>query len=405
MQLLFGTRTSGEINLVAQLLMIGALWVGFYFAHTHQIPKHRNVQTTVVLANIFFIALVMITSFYSYVILGGTTGGTIAVLMMIHGTLGLIAELTGIYLVLRMRTQLIPPRFRVRNFKLVMRSLLGLWTAIVLLGLGIFYFRYLAAPATTAATPIVEVQVEADAIALHAEELQAAVQRGNLPTAKRHAEHVVNLIEGKTGADYGDLDKDGLVEDPGDGVGALVYLAKARGDAGQAGGSGAQAAAVADQVQAAMIKIVADSKSVLLAGDVNAVAAPAAELGTLADQINKGTSNSVPQMAQLLGVSAAPPAQAPASASVAPNTTTVHMVDFQFQPKTLTVKKGTTVVFVNLDTAKHTVTEDDGKFNSKDVLPGESFSFTFNETGTFPYHCEFHGDRGGVDMAGTVVVQ
>lgn len=246
MQLLLGTRTSGEINLVAQLLMIVGLWTGFVFAHSHQIPRHRNMQTTVVLANIFFIAFVMITSLYSYVILGGTTTGAIAVLMMIHGTLGLIAELTGIYLVLRMRTQLIPPRLRVRNFKLVMRSLLGLWTLIVVLGLGIFYFRYLATPATAEAPPIAHLQSEADAIALHAEELQAAVQRGNLATARRHAEHLVNLIEGRTGADYGDVDRDGIVEDPGDGVGALVYLQQVRN---AEGGSSAQVAALADQVQ------------------------------------------------------------------------------------------------------------------------------------------------------------
>jgi plastocyanin len=402
MQLLFGTRTSGTINLAAQLLMITALWVGFYFAHTHKIPKHRNVQTTVVLVNIFFIAFIMFTSFYSYIVLGGTTTGTVAALMMIHGTLGLIAELTGIYLVLRMRTQLIPPRFRVRNFKLVMRSLLGLWTIIVVLGLGIYYFRYLAAPATAAGLPIAHLQSDADAIALHAEELQAAVQRGNLATSRRHAEHLVNLIEGKTGADYGDLDRDGIVEDPGDGVGALVYLQQVR-DAG--GANGSQVASIADRVQGAMIKIVADTKAVLQTRDLNAVAAPVAELGGLANQINSGTTNSVPQIAQLLGASTALPTVAPASAGGAPNTVTVNLQGFQFAPKALTIAKGTTVVFVNLDNAKHTVTEDDGKFDSKDIPPGGKFTFTFSDVGTFPYHCEYHGDKGGVDMAGTIVVQ
>ena len=402
MQLLLGTRTSGEINLVAQLLMIVGLWTGFVFAHSHQIPRHRNMQTTVVLANIFFIAFVMITSLYSYVILGGTTTGAIAVLMMIHGTLGLIAELTGIYLVLRMRTQLIPPRLRVRNFKLVMRSLLGLWTLIVVLGLGIFYFRYLATPATAEAPPIAHLQSEADAIALHAEELQAAVQRGNLATARRHAEHLVNLIEGRTGADYGDVDRDGIVEDPGDGVGALVYLQQVRN---AEGGSSAQVAALADQVQSTMIKIVADSKAVLQTRDMNAVVAPATELGGLANQMNSGTTNSVPQLVQLLGASTALPTVAPASAGGAPNTVTVNLQDFQFAPKTLTITKGTTVVFINLDNAKHTVTADDGQFDSKDIPPGGKFSFTSTEAGTFPYHCEFHGDKGGVDMAGTIVVQ
>lgn len=404
MQLLLGTRLSGEINLVAQLLMIVALWAGFYFAHTHQISRHRNVQTAVVLANILFIAFVMFTSFYSYVILGGATGGTIAVLMMVHGLLGLIAELTGIYLVLRMRTQLIPPRFRVRNFKLVMRSLLGLWTLIVVLGLGLYYLRYVAAPATAAVPPIAQLKSEADGIALHAEELQAAIQRSNLATAKRHAEHLVNLIEGRTGADYGDLDKDGVVEDPGDGVGALTYLQQVRAAASSGGRSG-QIAAAAAQVQNDMIKIVSDAKSVAQASNFQPVIAPSAELSALAEQLNRGPSDSVSQIAQLLNSDAALPTVAPATPGGAPNTVTIHMQDFTFVPKTVTIKKGTTVVFINLDNAKHTATSDTGKFDSKDVPPGGSSSFTFNETGTFPYHCEFHGDSGGVDMAGTIIVQ
>lgn len=407
MQLLFGTHTSGTINLVAQLLMITALWIGFYFAHTRQIRKHRNVQTTVVLVNIFFIAFVMITSFYSYVVLGGTTSGTVAVLMIIHGTLGLIAELTGIYLVLRMRTQLIPPRFRVRNFKLVMRSLLGLWTVIVVLGLGIYFFRYIApaSEASAAVSPVATLQHRANDIQIHADELQDAVKRGNLATAKRHAEHLVNMIEGKSGADYGDVDKDGVVEDPGDGVGALPNLQLVRDGAAKEGGSGAQAAATADQVQSVMIKIAADAKTVVQANDIYSVAAPAAELSALAGQIARGTTGSVPQIAQLLNVSTTMPAVVPAGAGSVPNSLTVDMKDLQFVPRTVTVARGMTVVFVNRDNAKHTVTQDDGKFESKEVQPGGNTLLTFDEAGTFPYHCEFHGDRGGVDMAGTIIVQ
>ena len=133
-----------NLNLGAQLLMIVGLWIGFYFAHTGQIPRHANVQTAVVIANLFFIAFIMLATLYSFVIAGGNTRGTLPQLMMLHGLLGLIAEITGIYLILRMRTKIIPPRFRVRNFKLVMRTLITLWTLIVILGLGIYYLSYLA---------------------------------------------------------------------------------------------------------------------------------------------------------------------------------------------------------------------------------------------------------------------
>jgi plastocyanin/uncharacterized membrane protein YozB (DUF420 family) len=407
MQMLFGTQISANVNLVAQLSMIAALWVGFYFAHTRQIPKHRNVQTTVVLANIFFIAFVMITSFYSYIILGGTTGGTIAVLMIIHGTLGLIAELTGIYLVLRMRTQLIPPRFRVRNFKLVMRSLLGLWTVIVALGLSIYFFRYLAptSPATAAVSPIAHLQSQADGIALHAEELQAAAQRGNLATTKRHAEHLINLIEGKIGADYGDADRDGIVEDPGDGVGAINYLQQVREDAAKTAGSRAQAVAIADHVHDLMIQVLADAKTVIQVADLNSAAPQIAEIGKVAEQINKGPTNSVMQIAQLLGADTALPPVVVEQVHSDPNTVIVNVQDFRFDPNILTIRQGTTLIFVNQGHAKHTVTADNGKFRSGEIAPGKSFSFTFDGAGTFQYYCEFHGDKGGVDMSGKIVVQ
>ncbi len=407
MQAILGTRTSADINLVAQLLLLSALWVGFYFAHTHQIPKHRNVQTTVVLANVFFIAFIMVTSFYSYVILGGTTSGTVAVLMIIHGTLGLIAELTGIYLVLRMRTQIIPPRFRVRNFKLVMRSLLGLWTAVVLLGLGIFYFRYLtpAAGPSGSVSPVALLQRGTDDIAIHADEMHEAVQRANLTTAKRHAEHLVNLIEGKNGGDYGDVDKDGVVQDPGDGVGTLNYLAQVRKEAATAGGGGAASVALADQLQIGIVKIASDALAVARANDLNAVAAPSLEAATLANQMDTGTANSVPQLAQMLNASTALPTVAAPNVVGTANNVTIDLQDFQFSPKTITIQKGAAVTFENLDNVKHTATSDDAKFDSRDIGPGGHFTFTFDQAGSFPYHCVFHGDKGGVDMAGTIVVQ
>src|SRR5512133_3126606 len=152
MQALLGQRLSSDINLVAQLLILAGLWVGFVFARRKQIPRHQAVQTSMVLVNSLFIVFVMFTSFYNYVIAGGTTTGPVANLMMIHGLVGLAAELTGIYLILRMGTKILPASLRVKNFKLVMRSLLGLWTVLVLLGLGIYYARYLAPkPAAAAA--------------------------------------------------------------------------------------------------------------------------------------------------------------------------------------------------------------------------------------------------------------
>jgi plastocyanin len=36
---------------------------------------------------------------------------------------------------------------------------------------------------------------------------------------------------------------------------------------------------------------------------------------------------------------------------------------------------------------------------------GDKFEHKFDKAGTFAYHCEFHGEKGGKDMAGTIIVR
>ncbi len=52
----------------------------------------------------------------------------------------------------------------------------------------------------------------------------------------------------------------------------------------------------------------------------------------------------------------------------------------------------------------HTVTADDGSFDSGTLNGGQSFSYTFEQPGEYPYYCALHGAPGGVGMAGTVTV-
>jgi plastocyanin len=53
----------------------------------------------------------------------------------------------------------------------------------------------------------------------------------------------------------------------------------------------------------------------------------------------------------------------------------------------------------------HTVTADDGSFDSKNIAPGESFSYTFTKVEAFPYFCSLHGGAHGEGMAGSVEVR
>jgi plastocyanin len=84
---------------------------------------------------------------------------------------------------------------------------------------------------------------------------------------------------------------------------------------------------------------------------------------------------------------------------------TVQMLDFTFEPATLRVPVGTTVTWPNAGKAPHTATSDTGVFDTGNVDPGQSQSFTFDQVGTYSYFCKYHGGPGGVGMAGTIVVE
>ena len=91
-------------------------------------------------------------------------------------------------------------------------------------------------------------------------------------------------------------------------------------------------------------------------------------------------------------------------AATEPSAVTVVLDQFRFKDKNVTIREGWTVVWVNNESPKHTATADDDTFKSGSLGKGDTFEFTFDETGTFPYYCRFHGDKGGVSMAGTVTV-
>ncbi len=82
---------------------------------------------------------------------------------------------------------------------------------------------------------------------------------------------------------------------------------------------------------------------------------------------------------------------------------TVMMQDNYFSPANITVPVGTTVTWVQSGNNPHTTTSYDGLWDSG-ILPGgsgQSFSFTFNQPGTYTYFCRPHEAQG---MVGSVTV-
>jgi plastocyanin len=93
-----------------------------------------------------------------------------------------------------------------------------------------------------------------------------------------------------------------------------------------------------------------------------------------------------------------------AQATPEAGTVVVPLANYTFNPGTLEIPAGTTVIFRNTDPDPHTVTSESGAWAESQLQQGQEFKFTFNTTGNFPYFCQFHGAKGGVGMAGVIKV-
>jgi len=78
----------------------------------------------------------------------------------------------------------------------------------------------------------------------------------------------------------------------------------------------------------------------------------------------------------------------------------VQIDDFAFSPASITVKAGTTVTWRNKDDIPHTVASSTRLFKSKALDTDDTYTFTFNEPGTYQYFCSLHPH-----MTGKIVVE
>jgi plastocyanin len=91
------------------------------------------------------------------------------------------------------------------------------------------------------------------------------------------------------------------------------------------------------------------------------------------------------------GAETATPQPAPAApAPAGRDTVTAEVRDFMFRPARLTVRAGTTVMWTNGGQVAHTVTAEDGSFDSGLIESGERRAMLFSKPGSFPFHCTPH---------------
>ena len=83
---------------------------------------------------------------------------------------------------------------------------------------------------------------------------------------------------------------------------------------------------------------------------------------------------------------------------------TVSVQDELFDPAQAEIVAGVTLTWRHDGEEQHTITADDGSFDSGIINPGDTFPVTFDASATYPYYCQIHGAPGGIGMAGIVLV-
>ncbi|MCA9953438.1 MAG: hypothetical protein KC434_01870, partial [Anaerolineales bacterium] len=240
----------------------------------------------------------------------------------------------------------------------------------------------------------------------HAGFLLDELANDNIREAQRHAEHVVNILDGETGPNFGDLDGDTLAQNPGDGFGVRAYLEGAEEHTNLA--LTAEGVTAEVELHAGHVLISSDNALAriddaigealrIIASDSAAEAQPAAEelMALLAAALNGVDTNGdgviapIPDEGGILTayvhgqnmasfeffaadgatVAAAPAEEAPAveaaptaepastEAPAAAAPVVIEMANFAFVPNEITVEAGTAVTWVNQDNGpRHSAT-------------------------------------------------
>jgi plastocyanin len=279
---------------------------------------------------------------------------------------------------------------------------------------------------------------QAEELRRHAEFMRDSQAADNWAGVKLHAEHVVNIIEGDKGPNFGDLDKDGKVTNPGDGYGLLQggerlgYLQGSKDHAELA--AVANDATDAIKLHAGHVAVTVDNVKgwVTTIRDQSLNGVDLKGDGQILPIVGSGGAITSYQHAQLMaeiqvvpgnnvstqgGGEAQPTAESSPSAPTATvarsapppaqggGETKIDIVGFKYGAAPATVKVGTKVTWTNLDTAPHTATADDNSFDSGNLQKGDAYSFTPQKAGTFDYYCALHGGPGKQGMSSTLVVE
>jgi len=135
---------SVDVVLLVEAAMGMALLAGAVLARRRHYRAHAWCQSAVVLLNLVLIGFAMAPSFYIQLApkIPQAMRKSYYAIAVGHASLGVIAELAGLYIILAAGTNVLPKRLRLRNYRAWMRATLILWWVVLLLGVATYVRWY-----------------------------------------------------------------------------------------------------------------------------------------------------------------------------------------------------------------------------------------------------------------------
>jgi uncharacterized membrane protein YozB (DUF420 family) len=133
-----------DLNLTIQIAMGVALIFGAFLARAKRFVAHGICQTVVLVLNFGMICFLMWPSFHSQVLprLPKRIGKRFFAVATVHGFLGVLAEILGLYIALVAGTNILPESLRFKGWKLWMRVELALWWIVLMMGVATYWVWY-----------------------------------------------------------------------------------------------------------------------------------------------------------------------------------------------------------------------------------------------------------------------
>ena len=129
-----------NVVLLLEIAMGIGLLLGARLARKERFRQHAWCQSAIVLLNLAVVTVMMIPSFYVYVLPGvpAKLGKAYYALATTHGAFGAVTELAGLYILLSAGTGILPEKLRINKYKVWMRTVLALWWVVLLLGMATY---------------------------------------------------------------------------------------------------------------------------------------------------------------------------------------------------------------------------------------------------------------------------